>query len=440
MITFKLIREFEKSIVENLSKEDLLYWPILKSKLSRKANLQGVTDYSISRFGFKDLIYLILSVFNYSVACITRRKQTYAVFGALSRVRVSGDVLVDELISPDILKDSFKFYHNSGDVSVSLPLFISERIVFENYLVKILILIYRGLLIFDFRKTTSENSKLPLIEFALTYFSSDIVRSELDTMMEQFHLSKRAYAFLLSNLKFDSIYIVSAYTKHPIVNVAHDLFKEVKEVQHGVLSPFHICYDYSIFKGKKELKGSILLPDEIIVDNSFWFKNIENSGYALDVSIKLEGTEKELRSETNNIIYTDKYFLITGQGICYQEMSEFIMEILSFFPDIMVYYRPHPRELSVLDNLIGIVSHSNFRVIGRFDEPDTENLIFQSAAHFSIFSSCHFYAIECLEMTYVLDWIPNNLMEIVKGKNYVTFVKDANEFKKKYENSSRCNS
>jgi hypothetical protein len=124
---------------------------------------------------------------------------------------------------------------------------------------------------------------------------------------------------------------------------------------------------------------------------------------------------------------SDGYAVFTGQGISYDKVFAFFKDFMQLNPTIKLVYRPHPREhlnyKKYTDNMLS----SNFLVVDRDSYADTKKLILGAKAHISIFSSCHFEAIELLHKTYVLDIIENNLMEVGRGDESIVFFKSAHE-------------
>ena len=418
-----MFKEIEKLMVEGHSKKDIEYWPLLKHHIIiRQANKNGIEDLQYkSSSKIRLLFAFFLSVSNLLRAYFA--PHTKAFFGASSRAIIKKGSLKDEFVSEDKLADFTLLYHCSNYEKICLKTAFKKRIIFENLLMKCYTII-RSMF---FKKDGISNE----------YFSSEMLgslkenfalkKSDIDLILFDFENKKRFYTLLLRFLNVDKTWLISSYTKSAIISASNNLQIETTELQHGVVAPYHPSYS---FAGAR-LWGSSLLPINLLLTSSFWLSFMEKSNFVDKLNISVN----ELAKDNTNILDTycsslqegGGYILFTGQGVCYNKVFDFIREFLSLNPMVKFVYRPHPREhLNYLAYTEHILS-DNFIVIDRDSYANTKQLVCGAKAHISIFSSCHFEAIELLNKTYVLDIIDNNLMEAGRGDDNIVFFKSAHE-------------
>jgi hypothetical protein len=418
-----MFKEIENLMVEGHSKKDIEYWPLLKHHIIiRQANKNGIEDLQYkSSSKLRLFLALLLSIFNLVRAYFSSSKKAF--FGASSRAVIKNDSVKDEFLADDKLVDFTLLYHCSNFEKVCLKSAFKKKVVFENILMKCFTI---GRVFFVKQKNISSN-----------YFSSkllktlqqdfDLEASDIDSIVFDFENKKQFYSLLLRFLRVDKVWLISSYTKAAIISASNNLKIETTELQHGLLAPYHPSYSFS---GACPWSSS-LLPRHLLLTSSFWLSFMKKSNFVDKLNISVN----ELAKDNTNILDTycsslqegGGYILFTGQGICYNEVFDFICEFLSLNPTVKFVYRPHPREHL---NYLAYTEHilpDNFVVIDRDSYADTKQLVRGAKAHISIFSSCHFEAIELLNKTYVLDIIDNNLMEAGRGDDNIVFFKNAHE-------------
>ncbi|TOO41077.1 hypothetical protein CGH38_21195, partial [Vibrio parahaemolyticus] len=223
-----------------------------------------------------------------------------------------------------------------------------------------------------------------------------VSQKQVEAILQDYQCKKAAYKKLLKWLGVQNVEIVSAYTKPAIVSAANELGIKTLEYQHGLLAPYHPSYHYA----GVELWRSSMLPTRLKLYSSFWQMKMREANFVPEEEIEVEGALTQACDDVKKQIFrqvgNDRFFIFTGQGICYTDVAEFVTGLIELFPDYTVVYRPHPREHQNHTQLSALVQNDNFKVIDREAYQDTLTLIGASKAHFSIFSSCHFEALELL--------------------------------------------
>ena len=423
-LTIDKIRFFETNFLKEFDNNEILYWPPIKTLLCRSCSLPEARDESRPKFKFSLLLTLFYSLITLLRVCIFDRKSKDIIFGAASRAFIKNGFVVDELSPEGKCKGAIKLYYSNKPFTLSFKGYLRQRVIIENLVVRLFNIMSK----LKVRKASNIIGKSKFLQALTEYFKDDLDESRIIRLVRGIEIDRLTYQLLLSLLNVRRVYLVSAYTKVPIVLACHDLGLAVTEYQHGLLSPFHASYDYSHVNSKECITMHKALPDYMVVSNQYWFNQMMRSKYTGNVSV----SNKRPFSPSEHKEHLLKYFLITGQGICYEETKKFITNMLEVFPDISVLYRPHPREYDVVSKLSFSAPNSRFLIADRSFDVSTKNLISQSLAHLSIYSSCHFEALELLGETYVLDWIDNNIMSDGFEENSVFFVKNTEDFYKAF--------
>lgn len=411
----------EAYILENNLSNEAEVWPLLKYQMTRYVTLSGgVEDMEFKSKSYVSLLFpLLLSSINLLRARFSKKLTAY--FGALSRVSVGKDVVHDEFVSGEQLSDMAPLYHCSNFEGVKILTCLKHGVIFENLIVKLLCL---------FIKRLSNDVRAPVLSdgfIELLNQEYGVSKQKIQAILVDYECKKVAYKLLLKWLGVQKVEIVSAYTKPAIVSAANDLGLSTLEYQHGLLAPYHPSYYYSGL----ELWRSSLLPKRLKLHSNFWQMKMREANFVEKEAIEVEGalpkTCVAIKKQAFSLVGNDKYFIFTGQGICYSEVTTFISGLIDKFPDHTIVYRPHPREHQNHTQLSEKIAHSRFKIIDRDSWQDTLSLVGASKAHFSIFSSCHFEALELLGKTYVLDVVENNVMKQDDEDENIVFITKASQ-------------
>lgn len=417
-----MFKEIENLMIEGHLQKDVEYWPLIKHEIMiRQAKKNGVKDLQFKSSSKLRLCFaLLLSIINLIRALFSPIKKVF--FGASSRAIIKDDVVLDEFLSNDKLTEFTLLYHCSNFEKVCLKTAFRNKIVFENILMKCFTIL-RGFFVHK-KEISSDFLSCKLLTTLQRSF--ELEPSEIDAILVDFESKKLFYSLLLRFLKVDEVWLISSYTKAAIISSSNYLEIETTELQHGVLAPYHHSYSFS---GGNTWNSS-LLPKNLLLTSSFWLSFMKKSNFVDKSNISVNEFSRHINELDTYCLTLQEgggYIIFTGQGVCYDDVFDFIIDFLRLNPTIKFIYRPHPREhLNYLSYTKKILSN-NFVVIDRDDYTDTKQLVLGAKAHISIFSSCHFEAIELLKKTYVLDIIDNNLMEAGRGDDNIVFFKNAHE-------------
>lgn len=381
--------------------------------------LKGVVSNNFTKkdlFSKNGLILILKSIKNYILRAFDKKERNLYI-GAGSGLFYYKDKIFDSYFPLDEI-DSDDIYMLSADHAEKLIRYISfideKKVIIYSYLVGPLkIFLTKIFKIFIKIKINSD-----FINFlkANEIFKSE---KELQAIHANFVITRTLYKVFLSFFKIKKAYIVSAYSNTEICSVLKERGIEIIELQHGVLGSIHRGYNYAI-------KSSLLpTPNKVNVYNEFWKKELINAGYFNEYSINITGRLKyELIDRNISIIHND-FIVFTGQGGFYTEIQKLFVESNSFLVNnnIKLIYIPHPNEINEALNILKEITKKLKNIIIMEDKIfTTEQYIFCSKAHISVYSSCHFDAVHYKNKTYIFDIMFDNPMNYYSSQFEENFI------------------
>lgn len=193
------------------------------------------------------------------------------------------------------------------------------------------------------------DGELKLIENINSHLSTSFgvevdISNILIDKIRRFKIKNYLYKKLLKKLSPHTIYIVVSYMNSDIVQAAKDLKIKVVELQHGILSDFHLGYSYPNRKGTLEY-----FPDEFLVWNQYW-KDLMKLPID-NANIKIKPFEF---LEINKYNYKDvkklNQIVVLSQGNIGNTLAQLVLENIELFNGLKVVYKLHPGEYDRYDN------------------------------------------------------------------------------------------
>lgn len=243
------------------------------------------------------------------------------------------------------------------------------------------------------------------------------------------------YIKLFKKRKPKKVYVVISYLYHAMIAAAKELNIEVIEFQHGVITPYHIGYNYPL--GTKEVD---YFPNKLLTFGEYWNKaasfpeNAEIEVYGFPyLNTRYNYYKKEVKNK--------KQILFLSQGTIGEKLSKLAYEISKRLPDYKIIYKLHPGEYtrwkSIYPDLLKASSLNNFKVI---EDNKTDLYYFFAKSEFQVgvYSTAIFEGLtfECKTLLYNLpgieymdDLIDEGIVKKINNEN--EFLKYMNEFKGK---------
>ncbi len=398
--------ELEFNIVKVFRYKDTTSWIRVKNYLYA-LTLQKVNtnNFKVKEFLTKNGIFLILlSIKNYFLNLFNKEEKILFV-GAGSGLFFYNNKILDTFF-PDYLDKDEVIYFLSGD-------YVDKLIKYKSYLIKNKAIIYSylvGPLKIIFTKIFAKFIKFDISSDILEFLKNNNMptsKESLKSIHANFIVTIYLYKIFLMPLKIKKAYIVSAYSNSEIIYILKKRGVEVIELQHGVIGSVHRAYNYA-------LNDKLLpTPNKIDVYDSFWKEELIKAGYFKANQINVVGRWKYDLIDKNLTIYNNRYIVFTGQGGFYKEIIEFFNRAVGFLEknSLKLLYLPHPNETKeIIDNLKNNIKNKNAIILSQDKEFTTEQYIYNSIAHVSVYSSCHFDTIYYKDKTYVYDILEDNPM------------------------------
>lgn len=244
-----------------------------------------------------------------------------------------------------------------------------------------------------------------------------ITHQEILRLHARFCAGYLLYRLLLLPLRINRSFVVSAYSNSELCAVLRRIGVEIIEVQHGMIGPTHRGYNY-------ETQSSLLpVPNKVMVYNKFWQDELMAAGYFSRDQIVIGQRLKYILAEHDESPFNFQYVVLTGQGILKEQIAHFVRDFARSDGRLHLVYIPHPTEtLEYIKDIKAAAEESPRIHIIENGVATTERMIMDSAAHLSIYSSCHFDAIHYKGQTFVLDLLEDNLMHYYIGMHPEAFV------------------
>lgn len=187
-----------------------------------------------------------------------------------------------------------------------------------------------------------------------------------------------------------SIYLVVSYGKAAMIKAAKDNEIEVRELQHGIFSKFHLGYSFPNYSGTLAY-----FPDKFYVWNNFWKEMIrfpiEEENIVIDHFRYLD----EQKSKFSHLKRDDNQVVVLSQGALGNSIAEKVLKYYSRFESCIVKYKLHPGEFDRWQEYPALVQLShldNVEIIK--DEIPLYELFATSGLQVGVFSTALYEGIE----------------------------------------------
>tara|TARA_R110002012_G_scaffold56765_2_gene145836 strand:- start:5008 stop:6399 length:1392 start_codon:yes stop_codon:yes gene_type:complete len=300
---------------------------------------------------------------------------------------------------------------NLSNINLLNWLYKRNDVIFDNILVKYLSFLLSKI---NYRidkltfRSKGIDAKSEEISSLLKSNGFSLTSVAINLSFRRFMIEKKLYQILLKSLKInsgDESFVVSAYTKVSLVWALKSLKLDVTEYQHGISGVNHYGYDVdeNIFGGKFRNR---VIPDKFLAYNKYWQGLMKQCGHYKN-GVEIHPYKKLVRAKKNGVLPSfllgQSFVLFTG-GFNDDELSiQFCknahLKLEKLELDVMLIFRPHPKDSieryeKLFENYQNILVYSDFSVL-------TETLLCHCLAHVSVYSACHFDAIDVIGRTYV---------------------------------------
>lgn len=327
-----------------------------------------------------------------------------------------------------------KFKKEKIDFEVVYPLYLEKEYRLEknsytkeNYkylFFKIIGLIKNRFNIFKFSSIDKE-----YLEKLKKYFEKETGIKNLEILNEKnfkkilinFESEYKYYRNFFRIKQPQKIYIICSYGKEALIAAAQDLDIEVIELQHGVMTKYHIGYDFPNIKIP-------YFPDKLLLWGEYWKDNVN---LPKNVKIELYGYPylKRQYEKYKNIEKNLNQVIFISQGTIGKSLSEKAIEFAKENPQLKVVYRLHPGEfLRWKKEYKDLYENRNLEnlVISDNNEKNLYEYLFESKYLIGVYSTVIYEALNLELKVGVINLFAYEEMDDLIYKNYVRLF-DINE-------------
>ncbi|WP_138239569.1 hypothetical protein [Mariprofundus erugo] len=191
-----------------------------------------------------------------------------------------------------------------------------------------------------------------------------------------------------------AVFLISSYGREYLIDACRQLSIPVIEIQHGVISPFHLGYSYP--EGGKK----VLFPDYFLTMGKYWEKSIR---FPIDdVNIITLGAPY-ISSEMHGVRKGKKNILFVSQWSVGTKLSLFAMELsLRLGKEYNLYYKLHPCEYDTWRDRYPYLEQANINVVQN-DDVSLSELFSECAFQVGVYSTAVFQGIAMGCKTYLVN-------------------------------------
>ncbi|MBW3517565.1 hypothetical protein [Flavobacterium sp. NKUCC04_CG] len=169
--------------------------------------------------------------------------------------------------------------------------------------------------------------------------------SFLENKVKQFNLYYDIYSKIFKKVTPSSIYLTTAYYYAPITKAAKENNIKVMELQHGIISKYHLGYSFPNIT-----KPLHYFPDELLVWGANWTKMsdfpLAEHNIVVDKFRYLEIKKKQFSDKTK----IRNSFLILSQTAISEKVAQKLLDNIEFFKEKKIIYKLHPGEFEIWQN------------------------------------------------------------------------------------------
>jgi len=231
---------------------------------------------------------------------------------------------------------------------------------------------------------------------------------------------ERYYIRLLKRTQPKIVFLVVGYGKEYIVSACRRLGIPSVELQHGVISSYHMGYEF----GGEEKK---LFPDYLFVFGPYWKQScrfpvsqdrIKVLGYPyLTESGEITSTSR--KEETN--------LLFISQGVIGRALAEFAVRCAHLLPDYNVQFKLHPGELKrwrqdysiLLDSAVEVIEDSKATIYELYRKTNWVFGVYSTALYEAFAFDCRVVIVDLPGVDYMQDLIQKGYAKLIKEPEQV---------------------
>lgn len=250
-----------------------------------------------------------------------------------------------------------------------------------------------------------------------------------------FQYEYEKYKQLLTEKKVRQVYAVVAYENKPLIAACKDLGVDILELQHGVISKYHLGYSYpseNITLKSGSYEHIEYFPNKILSFGDYWqdasaYPIKKHSIFSIGFPYFEENSRKykDVEKKKNQILFI-------SQGVIGKYLSEFAFELASKLDEeeYEFIYKLHPGEYETwrenYPKLLEAQKQCNFNVVDN-DNPALYQLFAESEYQVGAFSTAIYEGLAFNCKTFIVDVPGIEYLDDLIEKNIVVKVRNSND-------------
>ena len=211
----------------------------------------------------------------------------------------------------------------------------------------------------------------------------------------RFKLSNKLYLILFKKIKPKVVYSVSSYSYlGDMIYAAKSLGIKTVELQHGVVSRYHMGYSFS-----KKINLDYY-SDVFYSWGTFWNKSIENAFNEIEIN----GFQyfRDRSKEYQNIEKENKILILSQAALGGKIMNE-TLKVINSLSDFQILYKLHPSEYKMYKKYTSFSTLSSYDNITFFEDCNLYQLMSISKIQLGVFSTALYEGLGFSCKTYLFD-------------------------------------
>ena len=338
----KLLKLERKHNIFNIQFKNYAIWPYYRMYFYYNVSKDlGILDNSVS--GFKKDIKYIKKIFNiFNLKKLFEKKDIFVLEHSRSN-KEKIDIYTYDIVNYFGENNcSFFAFSNNGIIEKKDRVIILDLI---KIISKLISKIFKNLLKIDdnFLKFIEEFQNIDKFKYINQYSSYKI----------ELKLQYYFYHFLLKIKRIKKVILVVSYYNMPLIFAAKKLGIEVIEMQHGVISKYHLGYHYPYYE-------TDFFPDKLLTFSKFW-----NSSATFPKNLKIIAVGNNfLYTKKDNIKKEKKTILIVSQTTISEKLRKFILDNIKQLENYKIYFKVHPNEFNNYESKFkDLLEYKNITII-----------------------------------------------------------------------------
>lgn len=264
--------------------------------------------------------------------------------------------------------------------------------------------------------------------FSINVNISKIIKEKITQHISRCNIYKK----LILKLEVKTLILVVSYCKQEICQAAKELGVKVIELQHGVISKYHMGYSYPTNRGVH------YFPDYLLVYGEYWIRdyipiakeNIINYGFE-----HFNNRKKAL----DNVEKIKNEILFISQGTIGNKLSSEFFKVASKMKQYKFKYKLHPGEYctwrkdytdlykaSLLEN-VQIIDNSEIDLYYYFKKANIVVGVYSTAIYEAMGLECKVILVDLPGLEYMKELIATKVVNVAnESKDIIKFIEEDN--------------